>query len=759
MAHLTGIGIENFRVFKDYTEFDFAPITILTGANNSGKSSLLKALLLLKDSFTGGILEALDFTKGSHKAGDMGNVLNDKDKPLTFYFPFKSFINNDLVISFEFILNDLKSKSFKSKCSKIIIYDKKGSNDKKKFHILFEVAFSHYTDRKEKLFIDVTWFKNNIEIFQSEPKINLKELFSKINKKEISKYKGVDYINDYGKEYIKSNDKLSYISTLEDLFSPWFTPPTNPPFERFIDKLINKPIKRFNVDIKEIMSTLSYLPSLRGTSERVYKNESTLNSILSDYFYLDNQNNNIGVNVELEGFANHWIEQFNIRHFDNIIIDNQPDLEMVLLYLQKGKDKKTKTFLIDLGFGTQQIIIILLKIVVEGVRNLWIEDPNDPDAGYQPQILLIEEPEANLHPKYQSLLADMLIDAADKFNIQFIIETHSEYLIRKLQYCVAKGTIKPTDVALYYLNDPESENVKNGKAKQVERIEIKEDGSIEENYEKYWSGFFDESERLQREIQEAKELHRIKQEKESLEKELLKVDYKCKCLIFTEDSENEKDFSETVFYDICGFKKDETRIIYYEGKDNLYPAIISTEVIKKDKPNISYIIFHRDRDIYEGNEDLVFGKSTEKIEKLNQKGQIKYYLFLTQNYDLESYFLNPNHIIELYPQLTLQEVEKLILQATESKKEDSIRRIFDKLDEIKDLKKKNRESINNYDISKELTKRYEENVVRYRYGKYVLEKLGKEIKKHLNIRTINLTRKTSVIQIPELQEIAKEIWN
>jgi hypothetical protein len=34
MAHLTGIGIENFRVFKDYTEFDFAPITILTGANS-----------------------------------------------------------------------------------------------------------------------------------------------------------------------------------------------------------------------------------------------------------------------------------------------------------------------------------------------------------------------------------------------------------------------------------------------------------------------------------------------------------------------------------------------------------------------------------------------------------------------------------------------------------------------------------------------------------------------------------------------------
>jgi len=46
------IGIENFRVFKDYTEFKLAPITVLTGPNNSGKSSLIKLLSLLKYSFT-----------------------------------------------------------------------------------------------------------------------------------------------------------------------------------------------------------------------------------------------------------------------------------------------------------------------------------------------------------------------------------------------------------------------------------------------------------------------------------------------------------------------------------------------------------------------------------------------------------------------------------------------------------------------------------------------------------------------------------
>lgn len=55
-THLKGFGLENFRVFKDYTWFDFAPITILTGPNSSGKSSLNKALLLLKDNFEKGNL-------------------------------------------------------------------------------------------------------------------------------------------------------------------------------------------------------------------------------------------------------------------------------------------------------------------------------------------------------------------------------------------------------------------------------------------------------------------------------------------------------------------------------------------------------------------------------------------------------------------------------------------------------------------------------------------------------------------------------
>jgi hypothetical protein len=49
-ASLLGITIERFKSFAARTEVEFAPLTIILGRNNSGKSSLIQALLLLKQT-------------------------------------------------------------------------------------------------------------------------------------------------------------------------------------------------------------------------------------------------------------------------------------------------------------------------------------------------------------------------------------------------------------------------------------------------------------------------------------------------------------------------------------------------------------------------------------------------------------------------------------------------------------------------------------------------------------------------------------
>ena len=52
--------------------------------------------------------------------------------------------------------------------------------------------------------------------------------------------------------------------------------------------------------------------------------------------------------------------------------------------------------------------------------------------------IIIEEPEQNLHPVLQSKLADLFYELNDKYGLRFIIETHSEYLIRETQVIVGK---------------------------------------------------------------------------------------------------------------------------------------------------------------------------------------------------------------------------------------------------------------------------------------------------------------------------------
>ena len=109
-------------------------------------------------------------------------------------------------------------------------------------------------------------------------------------------------------------------------------------------------------------------------------------------------------------------------------------------------------------------------------------------------ILIIEEPEANLHPNLQSKLADILVMAHQEFRIHFILETHSEYLIRKLQYLVAKKNISEDDVTIYYFNSDEYVSASENKVKE---IKIDEFGGLTDTF---GPGFFDEATQLQFEL-------------------------------------------------------------------------------------------------------------------------------------------------------------------------------------------------------------------------------------------------------------------
>jgi len=145
---------------------------------------------------------------------------------------------------------------------------------------------------------------------------------------------------------------------------------------------------------------------------------------------------------------------------------------------------------LDYGLGFGLIIQILLALDY-GNSN---EKKKRKNVLNFPSTYIIEEPETGLHPAFQSKMAEMLVDIQKTFNVNLIIETHSEYLIRKLQYLTAVNEIQPGDALIYYFNNPKK--VPKGE-EQIKRISIDENGSLSDNF---GPGFIDEGTNIKFEL-------------------------------------------------------------------------------------------------------------------------------------------------------------------------------------------------------------------------------------------------------------------
>ena len=85
-----------------------------------------------------------------------------------------------------------------------------------------------------------------------------------------------------------------------------------------------------------------------------------------------------------------------------------------------------ETQLSDMGMGSLQAMLLILRVA--SLIKLNQDKKNKKDI-----TILVEEPELNLHPALQSKLTDFFHEVNKKYGFNFIVETHSEYMIRKSQ--------------------------------------------------------------------------------------------------------------------------------------------------------------------------------------------------------------------------------------------------------------------------------------------------------------------------------------
>lgn len=260
---------------------------------------------------------------------------------------------------------------------------------------------------------------------------------------------------------------------------------------------------------------MSYISSSRASVNRLYTLDNTddFSTLLQNYFekkrlFLDNnrKSTHLASNMEYipDSFMNRWVKKFEIGN--SISLDVDKEGLGVQIRLHKNIDREGR-LLADEGYGITQLVSILLQIETAilsaqgqkvnqhfGLENL--DKFESYKFHYEVNTISIEEPEIHLHPKYQSILADMLVEACQKYNIHFVIETHSEYLIRKMQLIVS-GHVDNIDadhsiVSIYYINSADDKL-----DDKVKRIGICSDGYLDDSF---GTGFYDEATKLSRQL-------------------------------------------------------------------------------------------------------------------------------------------------------------------------------------------------------------------------------------------------------------------
>ena len=99
-------------------------------------------------------------------------------------------------------------------------------------------------------------------------------------------------------------------------------------------------------------------------------------------------------------------------------------------------------------------------------------------------LILLESPEAHLHPKGQAKLGELISRAANS-GVQIIVESHSDHIMNGIRVAAHEDLIKAEDVRFFYFSwNPENQTG----ATQVESIAMNQDGRID----KWPKGFFDE---------------------------------------------------------------------------------------------------------------------------------------------------------------------------------------------------------------------------------------------------------------------------
>jgi len=230
------------------------------------------------------------------------------------------------------------------------------------------------------------------------------------------------------------------------------------------------------------IETLAYLGPLRDAPARSYlwtgarpgdlgtRGERAVAALLASLDEVED-----GHGAVLVENVSRWMKNLGIA--DELVIERHGRSRYhELLVVNEGR----KTNIMDVGFGISQVLpmLVLSHFVPQGTT------------------IVAEQPELHLHPRAQVGLAELMVEVARTRKVQFLCETHSEHLFRRLQTLISEEKLSHEECRLYFVDRNDE-----GKT-ELTKLEVDAYGRVK-NWPKHFFGdSIGETERQTRKMME-----------------------------------------------------------------------------------------------------------------------------------------------------------------------------------------------------------------------------------------------------------------
>lgn len=457
------IGFKNFRQFKNFPNMQLGGITILVGSNNSGKSTIEKAMMLTLDNLRSNqIKPASIFHKGNVFHFDSSNIhdvhvstfgraLNHHadSKEITFSVGLDDFditlvLRGDDPESSEAFIQEALIRDKELQFSYDINYaqssmtmDASQSSDENEENV--SSVEKHIADLQARIATSTSPLESanlNEELKRARVLKETLQATSTDNDKVtivLSKFDDIANENILV-NYIRGFAEYAHLTTTGDKREKAYKETEQS--KQFLlskEKQILDSVSRLNSAIYN--TPLVYIQAHAAFQKAVFSTEDK-NDYTATVLYRFIQHR-INRESEAHKFVTDWMQKFGLgvdfiieslqgTAFSVRIFDKPSEYELYV----KTHNKMIGVDLADKGMGSNQIMLMLwnMATIISDYKG-YVNKP----------LIIIEEPEQNLHPQVQSNLADLFDYIYNKFGFRFVIETHSEYLVRRTELLVAQN--------------------------------------------------------------------------------------------------------------------------------------------------------------------------------------------------------------------------------------------------------------------------------------------------------------------------------